>query len=269
MSCALCPSTRVCLRGILLSSRSLISSPRATLRIFPSHPPFDNTRLPEKHRLPLMPKAPLIYGENLVRPPKAYKELYRMFGEEEVHNRLLLGQYGIVALAGGQLKHQHFEVIRSYSGRFLQEGRSFAIYRVDPPFKPVTVHGQGKKLGGGKGSIHHYVTPVKAGRVIIEVGGKVLWEEVEPWLAQLCKKLPFRAMAISKDLMERLDAEERRLEEVNENPYTFEWLVRNNIFDCQRFLSPRDQKLFGRFLYRDRTLNIKWNSVLRHKYKHR
>lgn len=33
-------------------------------------------------------------------------------------------------------------------------------------------------MGGGKGNIDHYVTPVKAGRVIIEVGGPVEWEEV-------------------------------------------------------------------------------------------
>ena len=28
-------------------------------------------------------------------------------------------------------------------------------------------------MGGGKGSIHHYVTPVKANRIIMEVGGKL------------------------------------------------------------------------------------------------
>lgn len=33
-------------------------------------------------------------------------------------------------------------------------------------------------MGGGKGAIDHYVTPVKAGRVIIEVGGPVEYEEV-------------------------------------------------------------------------------------------
>ncbi len=192
-----------------------------------------------------------------------------MFGEEQVHNKLLLGQYGIVALAGGQFKHQHFEVMRHYSNVMLQEGKSFAIYRLDPPFKPCTKRSAGKKLGGGKGSIHHYVTPVKAGRIIMEVGGKILWEEVQPWLEELCKKLPVRAMPISKELMEKIEAEEKRLEEINENPISFEWLVRNNIFDCHRFISPRDKKLFGRFLYKDRTLNLKWNSVLQNKYKHR
>lgn len=33
-------------------------------------------------------------------------------------------------------------------------------------------------MGGGKGAIDHYVTPIKAGRVIIELGGTVEFEEV-------------------------------------------------------------------------------------------
>lgn len=33
-------------------------------------------------------------------------------------------------------------------------------------------------MGGGKGAIDHYVTPIKSGRVIIEVGGPVEYAEV-------------------------------------------------------------------------------------------
>ncbi len=192
-----------------------------------------------------------------------------MLGEETIKNRLQLGQYGIVAIAGGELSHKHFEMLRNYTGKFMREGKTFAIYRVDAPYKAVTRHGVGKKLGGGKGSIHHYVTPVKAGRIILEVGGKAFWEEVQPWLSRVAKKLPFEAMAVSQDLMDRLDAEEKRLDEVNENPYSFEWLVRNNMLDCWRHLSPRDRKWFGKFLYRDRTFNFKWNTVRQIQYKSR
>ena len=58
-------------------------------------------------------------------------------------------------------------------------------------FQPVTHHGVGKKLGGGKGSIKYYGTPVRAGRVILEVGGNVYWEEVRPWLNRICKMFSF------------------------------------------------------------------------------
>lgn len=33
-------------------------------------------------------------------------------------------------------------------------------------------------MGGGKGAIDHYVTPIKARRVILEVGGHVEYDEV-------------------------------------------------------------------------------------------
>lgn len=33
-------------------------------------------------------------------------------------------------------------------------------------------------MGGGKGAIDHYITPVKAERIIIEVAGKCSFEEV-------------------------------------------------------------------------------------------
>lgn len=33
-------------------------------------------------------------------------------------------------------------------------------------------------MGGGKGPIDHYVTPIKANRIIVEVGGNVEYFEV-------------------------------------------------------------------------------------------
>ena len=42
----------------------------------------------------------------------------------------------------------------------------------------LTFQGQGQRMGGGKGSIDHYVTPVKADRVILEMGGKCEFAEV-------------------------------------------------------------------------------------------
>ena len=77
----------------------------------------------------------------------------------------------------------------------------------------------------------------------------------------------FEAIAVNKDLLDRLNAEEQRLQEANQNPYTFEWMVRNNMFDCTRFLSPYDRKWFGRFVYKDRQNNKKWNLVRQSNYK--
>lgn len=54
----------------------------------------------------------------------------------------------------------------------------FAIWRVPAPWQPVTKKGQGQRMGGGKGAIDHYVTPIRAGRIIVEMGGKCEFEEV-------------------------------------------------------------------------------------------
>ena len=111
-----------------------------------------------------------------------------MMGEEKVHNELILKQYGIIALAGGVLKHRHFEVMRLAIGRHCDnKKKTFSMYRlaknnkrtlvfsddpyligpvfpirVDAPYKPLTDHGTGKRMGGGKGSIDEYCTPVRS-----------------------------------------------------------------------------------------------------------
>jgi len=250
-----------------LPSTSSALLPCRGLKIPKTPPKFDIKNMPAKHRLGPMPRTPTLFTNVGVKIPKGEKELYRIQGEELVHNKLLLGQFGIVAVSGGQMNHKHFDILRMEISKYLKPNHSFGIWRVDPPYKPVTVHGQGKKLGGGKGSIKHYVTPVKAGRILVEVGGKVLWDEIQPVLNFIAEKMPFEAMAVSADLLERLNTEERRLEETNENPYTFEWLVRNNILDCHQYTSPRDKLWFGKFIYRDRTFNKKWNTVLKSKYR--
>lgn len=189
-----------------------------------------------------------------------------MIGEEKVHNDLVLGQFGIVARTGGMLTHKHFEVLRLGIGRKVQPKLSFGLYRVDAPYKPITDHGFGKRMGGGKGSIDHYGTPIRAGRVIVEVGGKIMWEEVQPWLAAVAKKLPFEAVAVNSEMLKKLREEEERLIKTNKNPISFEWLVRNNILNCQEHLSDYDKKWFGKFVYKDRELNKKWQLVTREKY---
>ena len=149
----------------------------------------------------------------------------------------------------------------------MEPKKSFAIYRVEAPYKPITNHGFGQRMGGGKGAIAEYGTPVRAGRVVVEVGGKLLWEEVQPWLARIAGKLPFDAIAVNADSLRRLKEDEKKLEETNLNPISFEWLIRNNMLDCQRKVSIYDHIWFGKFCYLDRELNKKWNWVTKKGYK--
>ncbi|XP_040574750.1 large ribosomal subunit protein uL16m [Lepeophtheirus salmonis] len=226
-----------------------------------------NVAMPEKHRLPMLPKVPSRY--TMFKVPKTQTELFRMRGEELVHNDLILGQYGIMALSGGSLKHGHFEMMRTGVGHYIGKQKAFAIYRVDAPHRPKTQRGIGKRMGGGKPSIDHYVSPIRAGRILVEVGGSLTWDQVRPWLTNVANKMPFHAMVVTPEILKNMKEEEARLKAVNTNPITFEWLIRNNIFDCQKQLSPYDKKLFGKFVYKDKTLNIKWNEIRRAIYKHK
>lgn len=76
------------------------------------------------------------------------------------------------------MHHGHFEMIRIGINKNMNESRMFATWRIPAPWKPVSRKGPGHKMGGGKGSIDHYVTPVKAGRIIIELSGNCEYGEI-------------------------------------------------------------------------------------------
>ena len=75
----------------------------------------------------------------------------------------------------------------------MDEKRMFAEWRIPAPWKPITRKGVGHKMGGGKGSIDHYITPVKAGRIILELGGECEFQEVFMMLVSggfcICSKI--------------------------------------------------------------------------------
>ena len=76
------------------------------------------------------------------------------------------------------MKSGHLEMIRRGIQNYIDPRRMFAIWRVDAPWKSHTKKGIGKRMGGGRGNISFYTSPVKAKRAIIEVGGKCSYEEV-------------------------------------------------------------------------------------------
>lgn len=183
-----------------------------------------------------------------LKAPKMTKRLILMRGPERVHNFLRHGQYGIQALGGGRMRHGHFEMLRLSIGRKLDISRMFAIWRVDAPYQPLTKKGQGQRMGGGKGAIDHYVTPVRAGRIIVEVGGKCEFREVRNFLQTYANQLPFKARAVSQEMLEREEKENIEREKSNLNPFTMKYVIQNNFGGIHRYLSPWDHKWFGKYL---------------------
>lgn len=183
-----------------------------------------------------------------MKPPKMQKRLRLMRGPELLHNTLLHKQFGIVSQGGGRLAHAHFEMIRLGIARKIEINRMFAIWRVPAPWQPVTKKGQGQRMGGGKGAIDKYVTPIKSGRVIVEIGGKCEFQEVKGMLQSVCRKLPFKALVVSQEIMDEMKEAERKAEAANINNFTKKYVIQNNLGGCHNWLPPIDHKWFGKYV---------------------
>ncbi|KAG2462587.1 RM16 protein, partial [Polypterus senegalus] len=157
----------------------------------------------------------------------------------------LEGEYQ--AMGGGFLHWGHFEMMRLTINRKIDSETTFARWGVNAPDKPITRKGLGKRMGGGKGEIDHYVTPVRCGRIIVELGGHVEFQEVEPVLTEVVKKLPFPAKVVSRESLAAMKQEEQELELNNQNPWTFKRIVSTNMLGIRKVLSPYDLKYQGKY----------------------
>jgi large subunit ribosomal protein L16 len=79
------------------------------------------------------------------------------------------GSYGLQALEPSWITSRQIEAARRTITNFMKrEGRLWI--RIFPD-KPVTKRPPEVTMGGGKGSVDHYVFPVRSGRVLFEVDG--------------------------------------------------------------------------------------------------
>lgn len=153
----------------------------------------------------------------------------------------------IQALQGGRLRWGHLEMIRLTIGRKMDDTRMFAHWRIDQPWQSVTKKGQGHRMGGGKGPIDHYVFPLKAQRIIVEVGGECEFEEIKGILQQVARILPFKARVVSKTILAEEKEQQKLAESKNVNPYSFKYCSKNNILGCRIWLSPYDHIWHGKY----------------------
>lgn len=205
-------------------------------------PPTDLTRDNKLKGTMKVPQPP----PNM-KAPRFNRGIDLMRGPEEIHNTFTHKQFGIVALQGGRLRHGHFEMIRQTINRHLDTSRMFAIWRVDPPWFSVTKKGQGTRMGGGKGPVNHYVCPIKEGRVVVEVGGRLRYEEIRRCLEDVAAKLPVRAIATTHKEMVKDREDQEKQAQLNLNPFNFEYVLKNNMTGCNLWVSPYDYMWFGKY----------------------
>jgi large subunit ribosomal protein L16 len=130
-----------------------------------------------------------------VKHRKWQKGRRRGKGKETRGTELAFGSYGLKAMAPAWLTARQIEAARRAITRYVQRGGKIWI-RVFPD-KPVTRKGTEVPMGGGKGSVDHYVTPVKSGRIIFEMDGVPL-EMAKEAMRKAGHKLPIKTKFISR-----------------------------------------------------------------------
>jgi large subunit ribosomal protein L16 len=117
-------------------------------------------------------------------------------GEAKGGNNIDFGSFAIQAIDSGFLTSRQIEASRRAMTRHMKRGGKVWI-RVFPD-KPVTKKPAETRMGKGKGSLDHWVCPVKRGRIIFEVEG--VDAEVAKQAFQLAQaKLPIKTAIISRE----------------------------------------------------------------------
>ena len=80
----------------------------------------------------------------------------------------------------------------------------------------------------------------------MEVGGDCEYEDVYPFLKRIAANLPFKAEAISQEIIEKEQKRIKYEEENNLNPFSFEYCIKNNMMGCRKWASPYDYLWFGK-----------------------
>jgi len=120
----------------------------------------------------------------------------RRFRQVETRGvELSFGSFGLKALEEVWLTSQQIESAYRAIARSLQkEGK---IWMRIFPDKPITKKPAETTMGKGKGSVDHYVFPVKPGRILFELDG-VSYKKVKEAFRLANSKLPIKTLIVRK-----------------------------------------------------------------------
>lgn len=119
----------------------------------------------------------------------------RSKGIERRSTDLAFGSYGLKSLGTKWLSSRQIEAARRVIIRYLKKGGKVWV-RVFPD-KPVTRKGTEVPMGGGKGSVDHYVFAIRPGRIIFELEG-IAEEQAQEALKKAGDKLPVKTKFVKK-----------------------------------------------------------------------
>ena len=123
----------------------------------------------------------------------------RMTGKASRGNTISYGDFGIQALQPGWITSNQIEAARIAMTRYTKRGGKVWIKIF--PDKPVTEKPAETRMGSGKGSPEYWVSVVKPGRIMFEIGG--IQEEVAREALRLAiHKLPIKCKIVAKAEMD-------------------------------------------------------------------
>lgn len=128
---------------------------------------------------------------------KLHKGRKRTRGVETRGTVLSFGAFGLKAKGRAWLTSRQIEAARRAMTRYVQ--RSGKIWIRVFPDKPITKKGQEVPMGGGKGSVDHYVAVVKPGRILFEMDG-VDEKTAQEALRKASSKLPLLTRFVKREM---------------------------------------------------------------------
>ncbi len=123
----------------------------------------------------------------------------RMRGLSYRGNSVAFGDYGLMALEASWITNRQIEAARRTITGYVKRGGKVWI-RIFPD-KPITKKPAETRMGGGKGSVDHWVAVVKPGRIMFELGG-VREELALEALRRAAQKLPIQCKILKREDME-------------------------------------------------------------------
>jgi large subunit ribosomal protein L16 len=130
-----------------------------------------------------------------VKYRKAFKGRRRGRGVASRKIELSFGSFGLKSEGHAWITSRQIEAARRVLIRAMKKGGKIWI-RIFPD-KPVTTKGNEIPMGGGKGSVDHYVASVKPGMVLFEMDG-VAAEAALRAMKLAGHKLPVQTKVIAK-----------------------------------------------------------------------
>lgn len=110
--------------------------------------------------------------------------------------QLAFGSFGLKATTTKWLTSRQIEAARRAMTRYVKRGGKIWI-RIFPD-RPVTQKGAETPMGGGKGSVDHYIFPITPGRIIFEMDG-VPEDLAKEAMRRAGHKLPVKTRFVKRD----------------------------------------------------------------------